>query len=507
MKKLIKALLYIMPLCLYFSYYPVIGLGGSETMNFELSVALIWLVVFDAVVLVMLVQRKELFLWLKNKRWLWLLFPAWATISVIWSANVMRGALTVGILWLLYFAGYGMWVMKDLWGESFRTNWWKWFVGATLFVCAWCVVQCILDLAGIPRDVSLMCEGCTYKMFGFPHPNGFAIEPQFMGNLLLAPAIVLAWLLINRQNHIKLERERSRDSHFHNGSVGLAPVFQYRILVRDRCKNDNGSHSLSSSFIWFCFFVIAITLFLTFSRGAIYAFVVGMCFMTGFVIVRARTKEKGKVVKRAGLAWGVVVLAFLFTLNLQGIMAQVSPTNDTYMTGVGKAINHLSLGVIDLPVEKPVENFEENRGEGDEATDESNKEESVFDGYVEESTETRVMLNGVAMEEWSKDFKTALFGVGLGGAGQALYDDGLSPSPKEIVQNQYVSLLLETGVIGISLLVLTIIIAVRAIWKDSLMNVAILGLMVAYGVSLCFFAGLPNALQIYLMLQILCLVI
>ena len=506
MKKLAKALLYIMPLCLYFSYYPVIGLGGSETMNFELSVALVWLVVFDVVVLTILVQRKELFLWLKNRRWLWLLFPVWVTISVLWSANVTRGVLTAGILWGLYFAGYGMWAMKDLWDEKFRVAWWKWFVGSTLFICVWCMVQCILDLVGVSRDVSLMCEGCTYKMFGFPHPNGFAIEPQFMGNLLLAPAIITAWFYSKKQNGKILERKHSRGVVFTTAKSDSAPNFSSGSSSVAVVKTTTGSCSLSSKILPFCFFVVTTTLFLTFSRGAIYAFIVGMCFVTGFVIARAKTKEKGTVVKRTGMAWGVIVLAFLFTLNLQGIMAQVSSTNDTYMTGVGKVINHLSLGVIDLPVEKPVENSEENSGVDDEATDESDKEESVFDGYVVESTETRVMLNDLAIKEWSKDLKTALFGVGLGGAGRALYDDNLSPSPKEIVQNQYVSLLLETGVVGISLLVLTIILAVRAVWKNSLMSVAILGLMVAYGVSLCFFAGLPNALQVYLMLPVLMLI-
>ena len=33
-------------------------------------------------------------------------------------------------------------------------------------------------------------------------------------------------------------------------------------------------------------------------------------------------------------------------------MAAVSPTDDTYFTGVSKALNHLSLGIIDIdPIE------------------------------------------------------------------------------------------------------------------------------------------------------------
>lgn len=453
---IIKYFLYCLPACLFFSYYPVISFGSGETMNFEISLPIIWLVLFDVMALVLLGKDKKLFSGLKQK-WMWLLFPVWLSLSVIWSLNVMRGVLTVGILWLIYFAGYAMWKMRETFDEEFRAKWLKWFLGATLVVCGWCVVQCVLDLVGVSRDYSLMCAGCTYQMFGFPHPNGFAIEPQFMGNLLLAPTILVAWLLVKKQ---------------------------------------------SSKKMLLCFFVITATLFLTFSRGAIYAFGVGMLFMMGFLVLGTRVrKERVLVGKRLGLVWGTVVLSFLFTLNMQGVMAQVSPTNDTYMTGVGKVLNHLSLGVIDLPVEKPVENFEKNKGgEDDLKRVESNAQDAVFDGYVAESTDVRLKLSSIAIEAWSKDMKTIIFGVGLGGAGQALYNAGLSPSPKEIVQNQYVSLLLETGLVGVSLFVLTVVLVIMVVWKKAQISLMLLSLIVAYGVSLCFFAGLPNALQIYLIL-------
>ena len=416
-------------------------------------------------------------------------------------------------MWLVILAGYAMWGLKDELDARFREVWWKWFFGATLFVCGWCVVQCVLDLAGVGQEYSLMCDGCTYRMFGFPHPNGFAIEPQFMGNLLLAPLMVAAWLCISKHNKRKQERERSRDSHFYNGSGGPAPKLTVSCSVRDRCKNDNGSRSLCPCFLLLCLFIVATTLFLTFSRGAIYAFVVGMLFMSEFMVFGAKKRERSGLWKRMGLTWSVVGLAFVMALNLQGLMSEVGPTDDTYFDGVAKVVNHLSLGVIDLKgddaireveknentegelvddrfevVEKPVENFEEN----------SEKEEAIFDGYVAESTDTRVRLSGAAVSVWSQSPRNVLLGVGLGGAGQALYNNGLSPAPREIVQNEYASLLLETGLIGVSLFALMMVLVVRLVWKDS-MRVMILSLLVAYGISLVFFSGLPNALHIYLL--------
>lgn len=311
-----------------------------------------------------------------------------------------------------------------------------------------------------------MCAGCTYRMFGFPHPNGFAIEPQFMGNLLLAPAIMAGYMLETKA-----------------------------ILTKDTLKGVRSSlrHLVSIALV----FVLSATLFLTFSRGAIYAFVVAVIFMVAVEGVRQKTW-------RVCRTFLVVAGAFVFTLNLQGIMAQVGPTDDTYGSGVAKVLNHLSLGVVDIrsDINEGEEDVLEEQNvpmlEEVEGHDENEGEQAVFDGYVEESTDTRVRLSNAAVDVWRKDFGTMLFGVGIGGAGQALYANGLSPAPKEIIQNEYASLLLETGLIGVVLLILTIILIVRAAMKSVIAPV-ILTLTVAYAITLLFFSGLPNALHIYLL--------
>ena len=442
-----RFLVYMLPAILFFSYYPIIKLGASESMNFELSLPLIWLVIFDVMAFGIMIKKKILFKDCK-KMWAWMLFPIFATLSVLWSMNFLRGLLTAGILWFIYFAGYAFWNLRSLFSEfGFKEKFWKVFFVSSLVACGWCFLQCVLDLAGVPRETSLMCAGCTYEMFGFPHPNGFAIEPQFMGNLLIAPAIASAWFALKKDK----------------------------------------------KYFWL-FFVFAATIFLTFSRGAIYAFVVAIIFMTVFEWVRQKSWRVCKT-------FLIIAAAFLFILNLQGIMARVSPTNDTYATGVAKVLNHLSLGIIDVRSQNEEISSEETEALAPEKTDEKNEEtekEAVFDGYVAESTDTRVRLTGAAIEVWKKDFKTVMLGVGLGGAGQALYVNGLSPASKEIVQNEYASLLLETGLVGIVLLILTIVLIIRVMLKSGAVSM-LLALVVAYGITLLFFSGLPNALQIYLL--------
>lgn len=460
-ERMFRFLILVLPICLFFSYYPVISLGNSEAMNLELSLSIIWLVVFDVFGFFFLTKNGLLFSELKGMWWVWILFPVWVTLTVIWSVNVVRGILTAGILWLIVFAGYVVFCFRELFDNEFRIKWLRMLFYSTLFVCGWCVLQCVLDLMGVGRDYSLMCDGCTYKMFGFPHPNGFSIEPQFMGNLLLAPGMAAVWLLLKKC-----------------------------------CKNDNDSDFLDSRFLWFCFFIIVVTMFLTFSRGAIYAFLVGLLFISGWVLT-GKMKEKRNTRRRLFLIWGMMVFSFLFTLNLQGIMTEISPTNDGYFDGVSRVLNHLSLGVIDVrnrdnPVEKPVENFQGDREGGGDSND------AVFDGYVAQSTDTRVKLTSVAVKAWSGSVSTMMFGVGIGGAGQALYDNGLILSPKEIVQNEYASLLLETGLFGISLFGLTLVLITKIV-RSKKWCLMIFGLLVAYGVSLLFFSGFPNALQIYLL--------
>lgn len=468
LSKFLRGLIYALPVALIFSHYPVMTLGADKTMNFELSVPLLWLVIFGAVALVVLV-REKLIMDLVRK-WQWLVFPVFVTLSVLWSANLVRGILTVGVMWLVFFAVFAMVMLRDLVkDEKFKVTFWRVFFGTSILVCLWCLVQCILDVMGVPRDCTLLCAGCTSWMFGFPHPNGFAIEPQFMGNLLLAPVIITAWMLVEK---------------------------------------NYSTHGLSFKFLIFCFLIFVATLFLTFSRGAIYAFVVAMVFLTALMIARARGKERGTVGKRAGMAWGLTALMFLFTLNLQGVLTQVGPTNDTYYDGVAKALNHLSLGVIDVRQEEvPVEqDFSEKTQALESELTEGNENEPVFDGYVEESTNVRKELTRNALKVWSRDFVTMVFGVGIGGAGQAMFDAGLTTSPKEIVQNEYASLLLEVGLVGIICAIVLLVMVIKMVMKNPGATM-ILALSTAYGVSLLFFSGLANALQIYLTLAVFYMVL
>ena len=513
LRRFIVVLIYLLPAILFCSYYPLISLGSDRSMNFELSLPLIWLVLFDATLLLAFIlldherrrsrprsraaARKQSF-WGFNfpgltdrQFFLFSLFPFFATASILWSANPLRALLTAGLIWLVFFAIFALLHLLPALGLPFRfrTKFLTAFFISTAVICALCWLQSFLDLAGLSRDQTLLCLGCTYHSFGFPHPSGLAIEPQFMGNLLLAPTLTALYLLVFHHPR------RSSSARTQKTPSFTLSRRQFHLVLAAAC-----------------FF--SATLFLTFSRGAIYAYAVALVTLAIFALVR-RTFRPSLLL--------IPIFTFLAILGVQGTFAALSPTSETFLTGVTKSIHHLSLGLIDLrpntsdfalETSDPAETSEasETPAENSAATPDSSTD-AIFDGYVPESTNVRLSLSSTALRTWAHSPWTILFGVGLGGAGTAMHSlyPELVTSPKEIVQNQFISLLLELGLIGVLLLVFAFYLAFfsrygRPRLRSHPALPLLVALLLAYLVTLNFFAGLPNALHIYLLPPLLYLI-
>lgn len=438
-----RGMLWLLPLVVFFAYYPVIRLGENAAMNFELSLPLIWLAVFS---ILSLFELPRILSKLGLKKVLVLgALPIFATISLLWSANRTRGLLVAGVLDLLFLSGLN--IISRKWRLSEWVSFAKRHMFGGAIVAVLCIVQCFLDVFGVGREVTLLCPGCTYATFGFPHPNGLAIEPQFMGNLLLAPAFLSLFFAYNA---IKSRVGKSKCAAW----IGLS-------------------------------FLIIMALYLCFSRGAIYAFILSLIFFVIYTSLRGK-----KRIMPFMIYGGISIAAFAGGLFLQGLLAEFSTTSEGFPQGITRAIHHLSLGKIDL------------REQVEEKTDETEaQEEAVFDGYIEESTEVRLNLNEIAIKTWKSNPKRVFLGVGLGGAGKATHEFDGTYSEKEIIQNQYLSILLELGVVGLAAMVLSI--GSAALFaKLGKTNMVFWTLSVAYLITLGFFSGLPNALHIYLLMPV-----
>ena len=460
-----------LPLALCFSYHPVISFGSSGTMNFEFSIAEIYLVIFALISIFDFENLRMLCFYYGKRLFLFALLPLYAALSAIWSPDHLRAIFTAGLLAILIFDALqaNLIIHNTPFLEvSFKRH----LLKSAIFISIICWLQCFLDVLGVSRNFTGLCEGCTYQAFGFPHPSGFAIEPQFMGNLLIVPALLAIFNLVYDPKNPLFLRKSTQI---------IVAVF------------------------------LTSTLFLTLSRGAIYAFLIGLAiiFLMGFPSIKYKIKKSKLNITGFGINWAtfavipIVLGSFLLSLAAEGVFAQISPTNDTFWTGVTKSVHQLSLGKIDL---RP----EELKNQSEEKPEETkpDAQSSTFTGYVEQSTSFRTRLANDALDVWNDSPTNLIFGTGVGSAGTKMLEkDPELGIEKEIVQNQYAEVLLELGLVGVVLIVLMFVKTLylgRAVDPisgpmDFIMNPLLLASVVAFLVSIIFFSGLPNALHIYLL--------
>ncbi len=459
-------LLYLFPVALYCSYFPRLLLASSQTTNYELSLPLILLFLFSVLSLKDFwhyIYNIYINIKTKTRRLTFtdilpasaLLFPFYLFLSALWSPNPLRAVLTAGVFACLYISIVSIFASLKNSRRFQKSVLEKSFLLSAVFFSVICWLQCFLDVAGVPRTVTLLCRGCVSESFGFPHPSGFTIEPQFMGNLLLAPTL-------------------------------------YVLYEIARTKPEQNPQQTKILFLLGFFFLS--TLFLTFSRGAIYSFGVAFVVLVLFEVIKNKNRAFLLVVPLA-------IISFLFTLCAQGFMAELSPTSDTFSSGVSKSLSQLSLGLIELDSAQDATN--DNSLEAQDHLDpDGSRPPSNFSGYVEESTNIRLDLNRFALESSVASPTSFIFGYGLGSAGRVLYDQGKSSSTMEIVQNEPLSLLLETGLLGLLLLALLFVYIFYLLFRTTKNAISprtfLLVLILAYALSLNFFSGLPNALHIYL---------
>ena len=424
-------LLFLLPIVLFFSYYPIIKLGQSDSMNFELSLPIIWLALFGTASLIRIPKIAKKLGIIKCS--IISAFPLYATLAILWSNNKIRGILTAGIMWLIVFSVVNILNMKL--DKEYLKKLLKIYLISAIIAAVICVLQCILDVLGVPRDITMLCPGCTYRTLGFPHPNGLAIEPQFMGNLLIAPALISLGLFYNA---IKSKKDKRT-------------VFGFSVLS------------------FFFFFL----LYICFSRGALYAFGIAGIILGVIFIIRDKSARPFWLLlpTLAGCISGLLV---------QGIFAEISPTAENFTQGIQRSIHQVTLGKVDIR-EKV----------------ETTGEQSSFSGYIEESTDIRINITEAAIKAWKNNI---FFGVGLGNAGKAISKE-TGDWEKEIIQNEYINILTELGIIGVALAVIAIIYIIKkSKWPKSAIFIPI---VIAYLITMGFFSGFPNVLHIYLLTPVI----
>ena len=438
---LLERLWLMAPIMIWFSYLPRISLAEDGTMNYELSLTLIYVVILAIVGLPRVWHyRSEL----RQSRLVWpaSAFVGWSGLCVIWSDNHTRGLLTFTVYAALYLVFLALVAERRLLcrllPKLVRVA-----IRVTASACLLAIIQIILGTFVVTDRHTLgLCAGCVAGQFGFIRPNLLAIEPQFLGCLLLAPLLYITYLTL-------------------------------------REKHDYAKQSL-------LLVLMLTTLWLTLSRGAIYAYLASLVVM--ILLVRKWRRMLAVV--------GSVALSLVICLVCQGALASANPRIDSSFTqAVSTSLNHLSMGIIRLPYQrKSLTSLPSIPREHD--------KQPAYHGYVAESTNVRLSLTKTALAAWrSNQLGQQLFGTGLGSAGIVLARQTGSRYQKEIVQNEFIEVLLERGLVGLALLGGLVALYGRLCFQRR--DYLALAILVAYLTQWCFFSGLPNALHIYLVLALL----
>lgn len=245
------------------------------------------------------------------------------------------------------------------------------------------------------------------------------------------------------------------------------------------------------------------TLFLVFSRGAIYSFFLGFLFLC--FALRSKTPLPRFRLARASV---LVLVSLVLCLSAQVVFAHDKTPRSAACT-LSTSLAQLSLDVINFDCRTPAAKYryelqqqgaDISAASAAEANHPQDSSEPVYSGYVAVSTNTRLNLNRAAFESATASPTSFLFGYGLGSAGLTLSRQGKTASTMEIVQNEYFSLLLETGLLGLLLLLLSVVLLASLLKASPFSSdkLFFLSVLLAFAFSLNFFSGLPNALHLYL---------
>jgi hypothetical protein len=297
--------------------------------------------------------------------------------------------------------------------------------------------QIISDALHITPGFNLLPTMYNGDVFGFARPTSLALEPQFFGSLLLVPLLYGAYHLLR-------------------------------------------NNSLSSYIIFGVSFSLLI---LTLSRGALFAAVIGMSVL----IVSTRPRPSA-ILK----TFVISVLSISTTTLLIACIGSVRNDSLSGYATVQSAVSQLSLGNIQLP------NKPDDQSSSRIAT---STESPPSTGYVKSSTDSRITMSGEAIKVWSTSTSTILFGVGIGGFGATLQASNQDVPLSSVVNNFYLELLAETGIIGMIIFIsfIGVILYKGCAYKEHLL----VALTIAFLIQWCFFSGVSNVVHVWFIFALL----
>lgn len=426
---------------IFFSYQPLISFGPMSGFNLELSLSQIAGVLFVSTSLGYIYrQRKQLTSSLGNK--LFLALCVLSSLSILWSENTSRGIFMSLFLWFIFALVIAVQASYDklLIHKKIIFNT---LLLSTIFVCLFSFWQLIGDALGVSSSLTLLPATYQYAVFGFARPTGFALEPQFLSSLLIIPTLLTACLFLKRKSS----------------------KLQIITLI------------LSLS-------VIATTI----SRGATFGLIAGL-----LILILVAKPSSRKIIHLVG----ILIVSLNLSLVSIGLTAEIN-NRDTLngKDSIYRAVNHMSLGRINLQTKPETTTIDQST-----STEEVSSASSENNGYVAESTDSRLLMSEKALELWSRNVSSVIFGIGYGGFGATLNAADSTHSLSSIVNNYYLETLAELGLVGAILFISLLAYLIRQIIKSRAWIFA--PILAGFMIQWLFFSGNANILHIWLIIALM----
>ncbi|MDB5183160.1 MAG: hypothetical protein JWO47_944 [Candidatus Saccharibacteria bacterium] len=222
---------------------------------------------------------------------------------------------------------------------------------------------------------------------------------------------------------------------------------------------------------------------LTFSRGAYLA--AGLSSVLFFILLRL---QKLVQIKTVALHFGILVVAVFIVAGLfiASSSYRYRSTPDIAYKTFRSMVQQASLNVIKLPESKSTIGF-------------------MPSGLVQASGQERIGAANLAIKAWNFNFRTRVFGVGLGNLGPFTIQNISANVPENLtVYIYYILVLSELGIVGLfallSMFAGTLKGFMKRFWnsKNAAVYSGIFCLGIAFLIQYCFFGSYINVPYIWL---------
>lgn len=424
-----------------FSYHPLVSFGQVAGVHIDGSLLYVTASIATLASLsIIWTYRRELS---RNTSFILLtLFLIYGIVSVLWSENTFRSIITVGFFGLLVILVAST---AAQWPNIIRRHARNIYIltASTISLSLiWALWQVLGDAIGVSNSLTLLPPNYQSTVFGVARPTGFALEPQFFASILLVPLLWLAW------QHLTLPKPDKNTSIFLAGG----------------------------------FIATASILLLTLSRGGIYAALLGLII----VVILKRPEAKRLLSLALYLFISIIVSA---TIIFVAASINQRDTTSGY-TSLSKSLNQLSLGTLSLPVPAKSESPRHTVPPAKRPTN----------GYVASSTESRTSMSRQAISLWAQNPRSILLGVGIGSFGASLHAANSAFPIGSVVNNYYLELLVETGIIGLGLFIAFVVSLIYSLLKRR--HYFLVALLAGLLMQLSFFSGNANIIHLWVIVGI-----